>query len=59
MQSRPTTVVAIGMKGAAWSADNGKTWSTLDGNDYRGIGFGRAGAGWISGPKGRIAKVTF
>lgn len=59
VQSRPATVVAIGMKGAAWSADNGKTWSTLDGNDYWGISFGRAGVGWISGPKGRLAKVTF
>lgn len=59
VMSRPATVVAIGMKGAAWSADNGKTWVTLDGNDYWGIGFGRAGVGWISGPKGRIAKVSF
>ncbi len=59
VQSRSMTVIAIGMKGAAWSADNGKAWTTLDSNDYWGIGFGRAGVGWISGPKGRIAKITF
>ncbi len=57
--SRPETVVAVAPKGAAWSDDNGKTWAMLDGNDYWGISFTTSGVGWIAGPRGRIAKVTF
>lgn len=57
--SRPSTVVAVSPKGAAWSDDNGKTWALLDTNDYWGISFTRNGVGWIAGPRGRIAKVTF
>lgn len=53
------TVVGVGPKGASWSADGGKSWKPLDGNDYWGIGFSADGTGWLSGPAGRIAKVTF
>ena len=56
---KPTTVVGVGPKGASWTSDGGKTWKVLDGNDYWGIGFGANGTGWLSGPNGRIAKVTF
>jgi photosystem II stability/assembly factor-like uncharacterized protein len=53
------TLVAVGPKGASWSADGGKTWQALDGNDYWGIGFAKGGTGWIAGPGGRIARVRW
>jgi len=53
------TVVAVGPNGAAWSLDHGRTWRSLDGADYWGLGFAPNGTGWLVGPGGRVARVTF
>jgi photosystem II stability/assembly factor-like uncharacterized protein len=50
-------LVAVGPKGASYSEDDGLNWSTLDTLDYWGIGFAGLGAGWLTGPDGRIRKV--
>lgn len=57
--SRPGTVVAVGPKGASWSADDGATWARLDDGDYWGIGFAPNGTGWLAGPRGAVLKVVF
>lgn len=57
--SRPGTLVAVSPKGAAWSGDDGGTWSKLDDGDYWGIAFTKSGTGWIAGPAGKIARIRF
>ncbi len=52
------TLVAVGPGGADYSVDGGRTWITLDTLNYWGIGFAGPRAGWISGPEGRITKVS-
>ena len=59
LASRPGTLVAVSPKGAAWSADDGATWTSLDTGDYWGISFTKNGTGWIAGPAGKIARVRF
>jgi len=59
VRSRPGTVVAVSPKGAAWSSDDGITWTSLDGGDYWGISFAKSGTGWIAGPAGKIARIRF
>ncbi|MBA3319688.1 MAG: hypothetical protein H0T50_16575 [Gemmatimonadales bacterium] len=54
------TVVATGPGGAAWSADEGDRWTSLDGvRDYWAVGFARPGTGWLVGAEGRILKIAF
>jgi photosystem II stability/assembly factor-like uncharacterized protein len=56
------TVVATGPSGAAWSADEGRTWRLFEGvRDYWAVGFtGRGrGTGWLVGTEGRILKLSF
>ena len=50
-------LVAVGPNGASYSEDDGLSWSVLDSGDYWGIGFVSLGAGWLTGPGGRIVKV--
>jgi photosystem II stability/assembly factor-like uncharacterized protein len=52
-------VVAVGPKGASWSADEGRAWQPLDTLAYWSAGFASRKAGWLVGPQGRITKVTF
>lgn len=52
-------VVAVGPGGAAWSADDGATWTTLDTQAYWSVGFAADGTGWMVGPTGRITKITW
>lgn len=52
------TLVAVGPAGADYSVDEGKTWVPLDSLDYWGIGFAGPRAGWITGPDGRVVKVS-
>ncbi len=54
-----STVVGVGPKGAAWSADGGLTWQPLDTLGYWSLGFANKEAGWLVGPEGRITKVSF
>jgi photosystem II stability/assembly factor-like uncharacterized protein len=56
----PKTVVITGPAGAAWSADEGGTWTLLDGaKDYWAVAFASPKAGWLVGTGGRILKVAF
>jgi len=50
--------VAVGPGGAAYSADGGNVWVALDSSSYWSAGFASARAGWLVGPRGRIAKVS-
>lgn len=56
--ARVPTVVAVGPGGAAWSRDDGATWTVLNGNNYWGIGFAPSGVGWIVGRGGRITRLS-
>jgi photosystem II stability/assembly factor-like uncharacterized protein len=54
------TVVATGPSGAAWSADEGGRWTTMEGvKDYWSVGFASRKAGWLVGTEGRILKIAF
>lgn len=50
-------MVAVGPGGAAVTLDEGTTWVPLDSAAYWSVGFASSRAGWMVGPKGRIAKV--
>lgn len=50
-------LVAVGPGGAAYSPDGGGSWTALDSASYWSVGFASGQAGWMVGPKGRIAKV--
>ncbi|MBK5257480.1 MAG: hypothetical protein JJE39_15760 [Vicinamibacteria bacterium] len=55
------SVVAVGLAGTGFSADLGKTWTTIDRTPYNTAGFAPRGgpfarAGWAVGPKGVIAR---
>ena len=55
-----TTVVATGPGGAAWSSDEGNSWTDLPGNlDYWAVTFASPTAGWMVGTGGRIVKISF
>ena len=54
-----STIVAVSPKGADLSRDDGRTWSRVDSLAYWGIGFAPGGTGWLTGPRGRIARVRF
>jgi photosystem II stability/assembly factor-like uncharacterized protein len=57
-QSR--TVVATGPGGAAWSSDEGHTWTSLPGvSNFWAVAFASDKAGWLVGTNGRILKVSF
>jgi photosystem II stability/assembly factor-like uncharacterized protein len=59
VRARRRTVVAVGPKGSAWSADDGATWTALDGRNHWSVAFGETPVGWMVGPEGRITKLTF
>ena len=60
VQGNQHTVVATGPGGAAWSADEGNTWSLLpDIRGYWGIAFAGRKAGWLVGEDGKILKLSF
>jgi photosystem II stability/assembly factor-like uncharacterized protein len=52
------TVVAVGPNGAAYSTDEGGTWTPLDSLDYWSVAFAGSDAGWLVGPRGRITKAV-
>ena len=54
------TVVVTGPGGAAWTPDEGDTWSTLPGvTNYWGVAFGSPQTAWLVGTGGRILRVDF
>lgn len=52
------TLVAVGPRGSSISRDGGGTWAALDSLAYWGIGFAPSGTGWITGPGGRITRIS-
>jgi photosystem II stability/assembly factor-like uncharacterized protein len=55
-----TMVVITGPAGAAWSADEGGSWTLFEeARDYWSVAFAGPRAGWLVGTGGRILKVTF
>jgi len=53
-------VVATGPSGAAWSANEGKSWTLLPGvSNYWAVGFASRDAGWLVGGGGQILKISF
>ncbi len=56
---RAGSVVAVGPRGLAYSADDGASWTTLDTLAYSSVGFGSQRLGWAVGPAGRITRIRF
>jgi len=56
---RAGSVVAVGPRGLAFSADDGSTWTTLDTLAYWSVGFASRRIGWAVGPAGRITRIRF
>jgi photosystem II stability/assembly factor-like uncharacterized protein len=57
---RGAAVVVTGPGGAAWSADEGRTWSLLpDVTNYWAVAFANTRTGWLVGTNGRILKISF
>jgi photosystem II stability/assembly factor-like uncharacterized protein len=53
-------VVATGPNGAAWSPDEGDTWSLLPGiTNFWAVAFASRSAGWLVGGGGQIVKIDF
>jgi photosystem II stability/assembly factor-like uncharacterized protein len=50
--------IAVGPRGAAWSADDGATWTALDEVGYWSVGCAGASC-WLAGPQGRITRVDW
>ncbi|HUF36151.1 MAG TPA: hypothetical protein VMN37_09385 [Gemmatimonadales bacterium] len=54
------TVVVTGPGGAAWSSDEGGSWTLLSGvENYWAVAFASSQAGWLVGTEGRILKIGF
>jgi hypothetical protein len=54
------TVVATGPAGAAWSSDEGGSWTSLPGvSGFWAVAFAGRGAGSLVGVNGTILKVSF
>ncbi len=54
---RAGSVVAVGPRGLAYSADDGSTWTTLDTLPYWSVGFASQRIGWAVGPAGRVTRI--
>lgn len=59
--AHPKIVVATGPTGAAYSYDEGDTWTKLpdDVTGYWAVAFANHQAGWLVGSGGRILKIAF
>jgi photosystem II stability/assembly factor-like uncharacterized protein len=51
-------LVAVSPEGIDHSADDGRTWTSLDTLAHWSIGFASPAAGWAVGPRGRITRLT-
>jgi photosystem II stability/assembly factor-like uncharacterized protein len=55
-----TVVITADIGGAAWTPDEGTTWSTLPGiTGYWAVAFANPQNGWMVGENGSIQKVSF
>lgn len=52
-------LIAVGPGGAAWSRDDGDSWTQLDAAPYWSVGFGSNGVAWLVGPRGRVVRVDW
>jgi photosystem II stability/assembly factor-like uncharacterized protein len=53
-------VVATGPDGAAWTDDEGETWTRIRGaHDFWAVAFANRTVGWLVGTNGSISKITF
>jgi len=50
-------LAAVGPKGTFFSSDQGKTWKTVNQDNYWGISFTNRGVGWIVGPEGKVSRI--
>lgn len=50
--------VAVGPSGAAWSRDEGASWTVLDSTNYWGVGAASADAVWAVGARGAITRFS-
>lgn len=57
--TQPPVLTAVGPGGAAYSRDDGLTWTALDTLTYWSLTFAGPSAGWLVGPDGRIRQVRF
>jgi len=56
----PPRVVVTAPPGAAWSADEGQSWTLLpDVAGYWAVSFGSRSTGWLVGTGGRILRIDF
>ena len=53
----PPALVAVGITGIDSSQDGGKTWSSMDAEEYNAVSFSQS-IGWAVGPHGRIKRVV-
>lgn len=51
------TLVAVGPMGAAYSADNGSTWTALFDENHWSVAFASPRVGWAIGTEGRITRI--
>lgn len=51
------TLVAVGPRGVAYSADGGVSWAALDTLNHWGVTFAAPDRGWAVGPEGRISRL--
>jgi photosystem II stability/assembly factor-like uncharacterized protein len=56
--ARRPTIVAVGPSGAAYSRDDGASWTSIDAFNYWSVGFASPRAGWAVGARGRITKLS-
>lgn len=54
---RPGSVVAVGPRGLAYSANDGMSWTTLDTLAYWSVAFASRRLGWAVGPAGRVTRI--
>lgn len=52
-------LVAVGPGGAAYSHDDGATWTALAEGPFWSVGFAPDGTGWMTGPRGRVVRVQW
>jgi photosystem II stability/assembly factor-like uncharacterized protein len=55
----PPLLIAAGPKGAAYSRDDGDTWTALSSQGYWAVAFAEPSLAWMVGPGGRITRVEF
>lgn len=52
-------LIAVGPGGAAYSLNDGDSWTLLDASPHWSVGFASTGAAWLVGPKGRVVRVDW